>query len=143
MELLLTRDIKTVQSTTGKLSIDGVFECFILEDRDRELTSDMPLEEIKEKKVYGNTCIPAGRYQVVITQSARFNRRLPLLVGVKGYDGIRIHPGNTALDTLGCLLPGSARSVNKVIASRLAFDKLFTKIDAALAAHESVFITIE
>ena len=125
MKIVLNRDIKSVNSTTGKLSIDGEFQCFVLEDEDRGLNSSMSLEEIIAKKVPGQTCIPQGEYKVIITHSNRFNRDLPLLVNVPGYDGIRIHPGNTAADTEGCLLPGEARSVDTVLNSRSAWQKLF------------------
>lgn len=142
MELQLDRDVRTVQTTTGKLYVNGLFECFILEDRDRQLTSDMSEAEILQRKVPGNTAIPSGRYQVIINQSQRFGKLMPLLVGVKGFAGVRIHSGNTAADTLGCLLTGSARNVNKVIGSRMAFEALMPKLEAAVAAGEKIFITI-
>jgi len=95
MELLLQRDARTEKSTTGKLSVDGVFECYTLEDKDRGLISSMPLEEIMSKKVYGQTAIPTGRYEVTISYSPKFQRMMPLLNGVPGYDEVRIHPGNS------------------------------------------------
>jgi hypothetical protein len=143
MELQLERDIRTPKSTTGKLAVDERFECFILEDVDRGLTQSMPLKEIQEKKVYGKTAIPSGRYKVILTWSNRFKRTLPLLVNVPGYDGIRMHPGNSDVDTLGCLLPGVTRTKDFVSSSRVAFDKLFTKLKAADDKGEDIYITIK
>lgn len=142
MELSLIAVSKTAKSTISRLLIDLQFECFILEDVDRFLKQSMPLEEIAAKKVHGKTAIPEGRYEVIITMSNRFKRRLPLLVNVPGFEGIRIHPGNTAADTEGCLLPGTGRGLDTVTSSRTAFDGLFRKIDEALKT-EKVFITIK
>lgn len=143
MELLLDRDVRSKTATTGKLYVDGVFECFVLEDQDRQLKQSMPLSEIISKKVYGKTCIPEGRYEVKVTFSNRFQRLLPILLNVPGFEGIRIHTGNTAANTEGCLLPGRARSADTVTASRLAFAPLFEKIKAAIAKEEKVYITIQ
>lgn len=109
-----------------------------------------------EAKVYGKTAIPAGTYRVVVTMSNRFKRRLPLLRNVPGGTirfganliddcGVRIHPGNTAADTEGCLLPGSAFGADgaSVSASRVAFDRLFLRIETAIANGEPVTLTIK
>lgn len=143
MEIVLDRDVRSVASTLGKIYVDGQFQCFCLEDEDRGLKSTMPLSEIRERKIHGKTCIPEGTYKVIVTYSQRFNRNLPLLVNVPGYDGIRIHPGNTDADTEGCILPGEARSADTVLNSRMAFGKLFDKINAAIQNSQSVFITIK
>ncbi|NNV54533.1 DUF5675 family protein [Limnovirga soli] len=143
MELLLDRDVRTTDSTTGKLYINGKFECFILEDQDRELSQSNSIEQIVKSKVAGKTAIPAGRYKVIINQSARFKTLLPLLLNVPGFSGIRIHPGNTPADTEGCLLPGISRQSNKVIGSRIAFSKLFSKMQNANLQNEEIFITIQ
>lgn len=142
MEISLIAVSKTAKSTISRLLIDLQFQCFILEDVDRFLKQSMSLEEIVAKKVYAKTAIPEGRYEVVITMSNRFKRRLPLLVNVPGFEGIRIHPGNTAADTEGCLLPGTGRSLDTVTSSKIAFEALFEKIDTALKT-EKVFITIK
>ena len=55
-------------------------------------------------KIKGKTAIPAGKYEVVVTMSNRFKRLMPLLLDVEGFDGIRIHGGNSHDDTDGCLL---------------------------------------
>lgn len=118
MKLLLQREPSTKQSTPGKLFIDGQFECHTLEDIVRP----------RGVKVYGQTAIPAGTYQVVLTMSPRFKRVLPLLLNVPGFEGIRIHPGNTAEDTDGCILVGDAPAPDWLGQSRVAFDRLFAKL---------------
>ena len=143
MELELIRDIFSENSTTGKLFVNGEFQCFTLEDKDRSLTTEMPLSEIEEKKVYGKTAIPKGRYKVIINHSEHFNRDLPLLLNVPGYAGVRIHPGNVPADTLGCILVGQARSVDQVINSRSAFAPLADKLTAAIHNNENIFLTIQ
>lgn len=124
MTLTMRRKHLTPQSTISTLDVDGVFECWILED----------VVRAPGVKVAGKTAIPAGRYEVVVTFSNRFQRMLPLLLRVPMFEGIRIHPGNTAADTEGCLLPGITRAVDYVGNSRMAFDKLFGKIEAAAKA---------
>lgn len=132
MELHLERRALSPKTTIGQLFVDGWFECLVLEDVVRA-----------GAKVADQTAIPAGRYQVVITLSARFKVPLPLLLAVPGFDGIRIHAGNTAKDTSGCLLVGRVRAIDMVLESRLALTALQPKIAAALDAGEPVFITID
>jgi hypothetical protein len=133
MDLHLVRDICGEACTLGQLSVDGVFECFTLEDVAR------PAGE----KVYGRTAIPEGRYRIIVNRSPRFRRDLPLLLDVRNFEGVRIHPGNTADDTEGCILPGRKRTQASVQESRMAFDALLAKIEGAIAAGEEVWITIE
>ena len=140
-ELILKRQVRTEESTIGELLLNGVHECFILEDKDRGLKQGMPLSVIEATKVYGKTAIPAGRYQVLITYSNRFKQMMPVLVDVTGYDGIRMHPGNTAVDTHGCLLPGINKAVNMVTGSKKAYSIFYIKLEAALR-KQKVFITI-
>lgn len=110
MKLTLIREIFTDKTTIGSLFIDGKFFCYTLEDKDRGLTSDMTLEEIKKIKVYGETAIPLGSYKLILNASPKFNRVLPRLQEVKGYEGVLIHRGNYAKDTLGCILVGKEKS---------------------------------
>lgn len=119
MNLDLVRRWLTDTSTIGELYVDGVRECFILEDRYRPPG---------EAKVYGATCIPCGTYPVRITHSPKFGVDLPLVCDVPGFSGVRIHPGNYPADTEGCLLPGRDRLPDAVQGSRLAFVDLFTKL---------------
>jgi hypothetical protein len=133
---------KTDKTTISRLYIDGHFECFILEDKDRGLSQTMPLAEIVKMKIPGVTAIPEGTYEVQVTYSNRFGKDMPLVVNVPGYDGIRIHPGNYAVDTEGCLLPGTGVSLDMVTNSRIAFEAFFHKLLAALKVGK-VMLTIE
>lgn len=133
MLLTLEREPSRNDWTLGHLSIDGQFFCFTCEDVVRPEGAP---------KVPGKTAIPAGRYRVMITPSPRFKRDLPLLQGVPNFSGIRIHPGNTAEHTEGCILPGVGYNDRGVIDSKTAFDRLFGRILSALAASEQVWIEI-
>jgi len=122
MKLQLKRIYFAPDYTIGKLSIDGIPFCDVLEDRNRDTNKDGKLET---PKVFGETCIPFGTYQVTINMSTRFKRELPLLLNVPGFDGIRIHPGNMAADTHGCLLVGINDVKGRVSQSQVTFSKLF------------------
>ena len=115
-----------------------MFFCYVCEDVIREI----PGRPVKEWKVLGKTAIPAGTYKVIITPSLRFKRLLPELVNVPGFVGVRIHAGNVAAHTEGCLLPGRRRSVAAVGESRAAFDELYAVIHSALARDDAVHIVI-
>lgn len=128
MEIELLRNRSSEKSTIGRLLINGVFQCWTLED------------VVRPTKIDHVTAIPAGRYKVIITESARFKRRLPLLVDVPGFAGIRIHPGNSDVDTDGCILPGTSPLVDWVGGSRAAFDSLFSVLDNA---KDDMWITIK
>lgn len=134
MKLTLDRDLYDKDSTLGDLFIDGVWECVTLED------------QVRDVKVKGDTAIPEGTYEVLLTHSPRFKRTLPLLVEVPGFDGIRIHPGNTHHDTEGCLLVGEnftvAAGVPFLTHSRAAFDRLYDKLRAAAARGEHLAIEV-
>ena len=117
MRIEIKRLHKTDNSTIGELTIDGKFECYTLEDKEREFV-----------KIKGETAIPKGTYKVIINQSNRFKRLLPLLIGVPNFEGVRIHAGNSNHDTEGCILVGQNRSVDYITKSRKAFDSLFKKM---------------
>jgi len=131
MKLEVVRTMCGATCTIGELMVNGEHECWTLEDVVRPMGV----------KVYGETAIPYGTYNVVVTFSNRFQRDLPLVVNVPGFDGIRIHPGNTAADTHGCLLVGKGRTGTSVTESRLAFNTLFTKIRDAFSRGEKITIT--
>lgn len=142
MQLKVIAFKKTDKSTISRLYINGHFECFVLEDKDRGLKQSMPLAEILKNKLHGITAIPEGTYEVTVTYSNRFKKDLPLVLNVPGYEGIRIHPGNYDVDTEGCLLPGTGYSVDMVNNSRIAFEAFFRKLVAALKVGK-VMLTIE
>lgn len=96
----------------------------------------------KARKVVGLTAIPEGTYPVVITRSPKFKKWLPLLVGVPNFEGIRIHSGNTAKDTQGCILVGENTQVGRVNYSCAWLIRLKDKIVEAKAKGEAVWITI-
>jgi len=127
MKLLLKRLHRTEHSTIGELHIDGKFECYTLEDKEREV------------KIKSETAIPKGTYIVGITLSNRFKRLLPILINVPNFEGVRIHSGNSNHDTEGCILVGTTRSEDYIGNSRLAFEKLFKKMQLA----KSITLTIE
>jgi len=138
MELLLQRNPSGAEATLGRLLLDGAFECYTLEDLVREMAG-LPVEQWK---IAGETAIPSGRYKVGITMSARFHKELPILYGVPGFAGVRIHSGNRAEDTEGCILVGKRTFGETVIDSRIAFLDLADKIDAALQAGDEVWIDV-
>ena len=142
MEILLTRDTFTPTSTTGTLSIDGKPFGYALEDFDRKLRQEMPLGDIALAKVARQTCIPYGRYEVRKTWSPRYGRHMPEVCDVPGFRGIRIHAGNDAGDTEGCILPGKTRARNRVYTSAKYAAWLEKEILLKLDAGERVFITI-
>nr|DAP34512.1 MAG TPA: Protein of unknown function (DUF2778) [Caudoviricetes sp.] len=134
MKLVLERTFRGSAYTIGKLYVDGDYFCDTLEDVDRGLSSDMPLSKINEKKVYGETAIPTGTYKVVMnvvspkfkdrTWAKLWDGKLPRLENVPGYEGVLIHVGNKAEDTLGCILVGQNKVKGQVINSTATFDKL-------------------
>ena len=150
MEITVKRIAKRQGYTIGKMSIDGEYFCDTLEDADRGLTADMPLERIQKLKVYGQTAIPTGRYAVTLdVVSPRFKARswarpyggkIPRLLNVPGFEGVLCHPGNDSSATSGCILVGRNTVVGKVTDSVATFHALMKKL---LAAGDDIFIDIE
>ncbi len=138
MEISVLRRQSASGATIGKLYINGDYECYTLEDEIREV----PGRPVEEWKVPGRTAIPAGRYRLVIDYSNRFGRMMPHILEVPGFEGIRIHCGNSAKDTEGCILLGEMAGAVTISFSRLAFDAFFPKLQAALDAGEEAWITV-
>ena len=88
------RKIKLNDCQIGEMLIDGKHFAYTLEDITRDV------------KVYGETAIPTGTYKIIVDYSEHFKKELPHILNVPGFNGIRIHGGNTANDTLGCILIG-------------------------------------
>lgn len=144
MEVLIDRAWKKDGYTISRLYVNGkLFGCNTLEDTDRGLKQKMDLDEIKNKKVYGQTAIPIGSYECVYTYSNRFKKMLPLLKDVPGFDGIRIHSGNSAKDTEGCILVGLNLKKGMVLNSREWTNKLVSKMKEAWNRKERVIIVIK
>ena len=143
MEIIVRRIAKKDTYTIGHMYINGVYVCDTLEDKDRGLDSTMSVSYIKSKKVYGKTAIPTGTYTVAYTYSNKFKKMMPLVQNVKGFDGIRMHSGNTAADTLGCLLLGENKEVGKILNSRATCAKVYPMIKAASDKGERITVTIQ
>lgn len=149
MKLLLKRIAKMEKYTIGKLYINGEYFSDTLEDTDRGLVSSMSSNQIAKVKIYGKTAIPTGTYTVDMnTVSPRFKNRswaqpyggkVPRLQNVPGYDGVLIHPGNTADDTSGCILVGKNKVKGQVIESQNTFHSLMS----ILKGDKDITITIE
>lgn len=139
MEINVKRLYRKSEYTIGKMYIDGVYFCDTVEDTDRGLTQNMKNSTIEAKKVYGKTAIPMGRYKVILSYSNKFGKTLPLLKDVLGFSGVRIHSGNTAADSLGCIIVGENKIKGGVINSRVTMERLMTK----LRGQKDIYITIE
>jgi hypothetical protein len=122
----------TAKSTTGLMYVNGKVFCHTLEDVQRDV------------KVYGATAIPSGRYPVVSTWSAHFKRELPLLVYVEGYEGIRIHCGNKAEDTEGCILVArNLLNMDFIQGESKDLEQQLAKlVKSTIAKGEKVFCTV-
>jgi hypothetical protein len=142
MNIVVDRKYKLKEYTIGRLYVDGEYVCDTLEDTDRGLNQNDSLQSITKKKVYGSTAIPIGTYSVKITYSTKFKCNLPLILNVPGYDGIRIHSGNTAKDTLGCILCGMNKVKGQVIESKKWTNTVISYIIRAEHNGEKVSITI-
>ena len=142
MKLELKRKALMDTYTVGDLFINDVFFCNILEDKVRDFNKDGDLEDKGETKVYGKTAIPYGTYTIDLTYSNRFKKILPLIEDVPGFEGIRIHSGNSAEDSSGCLLCGNNTEKGKVTDSRKVFEKLMIRLVDAHEMKETITIKI-
>lgn len=116
--------------TLGQLFVDGQYLCDTLEP------------PIREVKVPGKTAIPFGEYQVLVTWSPKFKRRLPLIKNVPNFEGVRIHCGNSLKDTAGCVLVGEWNGGNGLVSSISAEVAVTMKIEQAQRRGESVTLEI-
>jgi hypothetical protein len=125
--------------TIGKLYVDGVYFCDTLEDKVRDLNKDGDLADQGETKVMHETAIPYGTYKVIMNMSTRFKRLMPLLLDVPSFQGIRIHAGNVAEHSSGCILVGKNTEVGKVTNSKhyeaLIYDKIFKAKSCTIKIH--------
>ena len=141
MELLLTRIKAVGKATLGELYLfpsdalhtEGERIAYTLEDKVRLLGTKIP----------GETAIPSGRYEVVLSYSQHFKKPLPLLIHVPQFEGIRIHSGNTPADTEGCILLGQSVSANgSLLYSRAAMAK-FMKWFPKTVQKQKIYLTIQ
>lgn len=153
MELLLNRRWKKDTYTIGEMFVNGVKFSETCEDKDRGLKDSMSEWEIKSKKIYGKTAIPTGTYELKMTYSPKFANRpfakkyggkVVEIMNVKGYQGARIHPFNTAEESLGCIAVGRNLEKGKVLQSTIYYTKLLeTYLLPAFKKGEKVTITIK
>ena len=138
MELTLHRTKKRKHYTLGTLSIEGEPFCDTLEPAWRDIGSGG-----RGYKIAGKTAIPEGRYPVAVTRSPKFGQWLPLLLHVPRFEGVRIHAGNTAADTEGCILVGyhSDKDPERLFDSRLWLQRLLKRL-ADRPLGEGVWITV-
>ena len=142
MKITIDRKWKKDTYTIGRLFVNGSLFCNTLEDKDRGLKQTDSLSSIKSRKIYGETAIPTGVYKIDMeTTSPKYSAvkwykdlckgKMPRLKNVPGFEGVLIHPGNTALDTLGCILVGKNTVVGKLTESKDVFAKLYKQMKAA------------
>ena len=152
MKLTLNRRFKAPEYTIGDLYIDGQWFCNTLEDTDRDLSQDMLLTYIQNKKIKSQTAIPTGTYKVDMDTvspkfsnyskypyAKQFNAKMPRLLNVKGFEGILIHAGNTQKDTDGCILVGINKVKGQVINSQTTWKKLMSVL---LKDKDNIELTI-
>ena len=130
MEFLLQRTEKHKDYTIGCLFAGNELICNTLEPTWRDIG-------------WGRKAIPEGRYPVVITYSPKFAAWLPLLLHVPGFEGIRIHAGNTVEDTAGCILVGENLKPGRLFSSKLFLYRVKKKIVEAKEREEGVWIVIK
>lgn len=130
MKITLKRIALKNTYTIGKLYIDGEYFCDTLEDTVRDLNKSGKFDN-GEKKIYGETAIPYGTYNVKWTYSNKFKKYMPLIENVPSFAGIRIHAGNSSADTQGCILVGENKAVGKVLNSKNTVNKLYPIIQKA------------
>lgn len=152
MELLVERAWPKATYTIGKFYVDGVRFAESMEDRDRGLLQTMSKAEIAKLKVYGETAIPKGRYEIKMTYSNKFAEKawakptkgkVPEIMNVPGYSGVRLHPLNQASDSLGCIGVGKNNKPGWISSSTVYYRNLVDNyIVPAMSKGEKVYITI-
>lgn len=112
----------------GRLMIGNVFFCHTLEPQQGEVGSS-------------KGCIPEGIYKMSISWSPKFKKMLPVLFDVPNFDGIRIHSGNTPLDTAGCILLGDNLKVGCVLNSQARVTEFIRIFQKNTSYFDSIYIT--
>ena len=151
MNVHVKRNPSSKKSTIGSLFINGVKMCATLEDIVRPEN---------EKKIYGETAIPAGKYKITLRKEGTMYEHLKKqfanskigqergtlwIRNIPGFEYVLIHPGNTPADTLGCILVGMKTGIDCIIGgtSTPAYTFIYPQIADAIERGEPVFITIE
>lgn len=141
MKLRLERLWPKKDYTVGRLYVDDRLFCNTLEGRIVDKNKNGVFDG-DEKKVYGESAIPYGTYKIIYNWSPKFGRNLPRLLNVPHFEGILIHPGNTAADSAGCILVGKNTEVGRLTNSRYISDELNKLIDEAQQKGEPITIEI-
>ena len=147
MKLDVVRTQFGKDATNGMLFIDGVFECYTLED------------EMRDVKVYGETAIPEGTYPVEFRKEGGFHQRYSAryknahygmleIKNIPNFKWVLFHSGNTDENSAGCVLVGDTQQdldVSKdgfIGSSRNAYKKMYDKIAVPMVNGEKVMVTI-
>lgn len=140
MIITLQRRPSKGEATIGKLSIDGTFACYTLEDQVREV----PDQPVESWKIYGKTAIPAGDYRITLETSNRFGPDTLTVNSVPGFSGVRMHAGNTSADTDGCPLLGMQATDTTLIGGTSKPAVLLVKgeVERAIARGELVTMQV-
>lgn len=141
MNLLVSREIFGPDGaqegfSLGRIYVNNQYLGYTCEDQDRHL-------EDGGEKVYGRTAIPRGRYKVVLSYSHRFARILPEVLDVPGFSGVRIHGGNTAADSLGCILVGSVRTANGCAKCSVVVERIIELLQRAEDVGEECWLEVK
>lgn len=150
MEILLKRIAKRPKYTIGKLYVDGKYMCDTIEDTDRGLNDSMAVEDILKIKVYRETAIPMGKYEVTlnITSPSFYKKdyyrdfcggKMPRLLNVKGFEGILIHRGTNQNSSAGCIIVGDNTIIGQVTNSTYRFEQLYKLLKTS---KDKIYITI-
>lgn len=143
MVIRIDRQWKKAEYTISRVFINGnYYGCNALEDTDRGLLQAMQITELQRRKIKGKTAIPRGYYDVRITYSQKYKRMMPLVVDVPAFSGIRLHSGNSAKDTEGCILFGKNDKVGWISDSRYWTNKIYNEIERALNRGEKVTLIV-
>lgn len=157
MEVLVYRKWPKTGYTVGRIFIDGVLYGNTLEDEDRGLSDAMDERTVRNRKIYGKTAIPRGRYKVDMdTLSPKFSKypfymevcqgKLPRIKNVKGFDGILIHvaDGPKGAGLLeGCIGVGLNKKVGQLSDGKEVFKKIYAEMKKAHSKGEAIYITVE
>lgn len=141
MQITIVRKEFTDTYTIGELYLNGVFFCYTMEDKDRGITEDDSITDIKKVKIVKRTAIPYGDYRIMLSYSVKLKRFLPLILDVPGFRGIRIHKGSTEEWSSGCVLVGMEKlsgKLNKIVDA----EKKLLKALKAINEVEPIYIKI-
>jgi hypothetical protein len=157
MKIIINRKYKKETYTIGEMSIDGKYFCSTLEDKDRGLTQDMSSALIATKKVYGQTAIPAGTYEITLdVVSKRLSKypfyievcggKVPRFLNVPGFEGILFHVADGARGAElvdGCVGVGDNLIKGGLLNGKETFKKLYKKMEEAKNKGEKITVTIQ